>query len=275
MKLGVTLSTYPSKFGPIVFRDGNLPKNLPMIKSLGYEGVDLFVNQLDDDELDTLHRLMDRYELEVAMYLPIFLAENGVNLSCRDSAMRKTNVAAYKKQVEKSSRLGARKMPVGFLRGAKSEDEQIDDCLGRLADSLKEICDYAMPKGITLCLEPINRYEINTLNTVDESLDFIERYRIEPLGLLLDTFHMNIEDRSLEGAIRKAAKRVKHFHCPDSNRNAAGSGHLDYGAIIKALKDVGYAGYLMLEAFPLPDPVMCAKLSSEFLRSQLKKLEDN
>lgn len=269
MKLGVAVSTYASQFGPIVFRDGALDDNLTTIKALGYAGVDLFVDYRTDAQLDAIRAQFDAHGLEVGMYIAIFLAEQGVNLSARDEQERLASVEAYKQQIINARRLGSGLMPVGFLRGKRADDDPLEAYYARLAASLADLCEFAAGYDVTVCLEPINRYEINTLNNVGQSLDFIARYELDRLGLLLDAFHMNIEDRSLTEAIVAAGDKIAHFHAPDSNRYAAGTGHLDFPALVEALQQVNYTGYLTLEAFPEPDAATCARTHIEFLQQTL------
>lgn len=273
MKLGVTVSAYAAKFGPIVFRDPDIVKSIETIKKLGYDGVDLYMNRRSDEEIETLRCKFEENKLEVASYVPIFLSEGGLNLSCRDSEKREKYIQELEEQIGKAQRIGTKRIPIGFSRGAKAEDENIFDNLARLASTLDELCAFAEVKDITLCLEPINRYEINTLNTVEQSLEFIEKYHLDKLGLLLDLFHMNIEDTSIEGAILQAGNKIAHVHAPDSNRLAAGSGHLNYENILKALDATGYSGYLVLEAFPMPDAISCASMNASFIRQKLAELE--
>lgn len=265
--LAIAVSTFSDTNGPVVFR-GQLPKHLPVIANLGYGGVDLFARWLEEEEIDALNEQFQANDLQVAMFVAIFLSQMGVNLSAKDKGDRLKYVAAYKEQIQIGRRLGAITMPVGYLRGARDEDDPLNHYCRRLAESLHDLCDYAAQLNITLCLEPINRYEINTFNNVEQSLAFIDQYQLHDLGLLLDTFHMNIEDASIEQAILQAGGKVKHVHAPDSNRYAAGSGHLDYAAILQALNSVNYSGYLSLEAFPEPDPLSCATSSVQFFKSK-------
>lgn len=268
--LAIAVSTFSDTNGPVVFR-GQLDEHLPVIANLGYSGVDLFARWLENEEIATINEQLQANDLQVAMFVAIFLSQMGVNLSAQDKSDRLKYVAAYKEQIEKGSLLGAITMPVGYLRGTRDEDDPFDHYCRRLAESLHDLCDYAAQLNITLCLEPINRYEINTFNNVEQSLAFIDQYQLDELGLLLDTFHMNIEDASLEEAIIHTGAKIKHVHAPDSNRYAAGSGHLDYSAILQALKAVKYEGYLSLEAFPEPDPLSCATSSAQFLTSKLSE----
>ena len=275
MKLGITLSTFPMKNSPVVFCDGLLSKNLSVIKDLGYQGVDLFTDSKSVQEIDELRLIMSDHGLEVAMYIAIFLSEQGVTLSCPNEKKRQKYIDLYRRELEKAHRVGTRLMPVGYLRGVKPTDQTVDDYYTRLADSLKILCEEASSLGITICLEPINRYEINTLNQIDICLDFIRDYQLNHLGLLLNSFHMNIEEASIENSIINAGERVKHFHAPDSNRLAAGDGHLDYDRILQALHTIRYDGYLMLEAFPVPDAISCARTNVDYLNTKLVDLINN
>ncbi len=120
--------------------------------------------------------------------------------------------------------------------------------------------------GVRLALEPINRYETTLINTVDEGLDLIDRVGADNFGLLLDTFHMNIEEPSIEESIRRAGDRVFHFHVADSNRWYPGAGHLNFRSILSALAEIGYEGFVSGEFLPRPDAETAAREAIVFLR---------
>jgi sugar phosphate isomerase/epimerase len=273
MKLGVSVSTYNAAFGPIVFKGDCLAENLAVVKRLGYTGVDLFVDRRSAAEIDAIGRLLAAAGVEIANYVGIFMAEMGLDLSCTDPARRGEYLQLYRSQIDHACRLGSPHMPVGNIRGPVPPGDSPERYCERLADSLHALCGYAAARGVTLCLEPTNRYECNSLNSAAACVRFIEAYHLDRLGLLLDTFHMNIEDVSIPAAILQAGGRIRHFHCPDSGRAAAGSGHLDYAAILCALKTAGYQGYLMLEAFPWPDALTCARDNIEYLQRKLAETD--
>jgi 5-keto-L-gluconate epimerase len=272
MKISISVAAYPSKFGPIVFSGRDIALNLRTIKELGYDGVDLFANRKTDAEVETLAELLQANNLEVAMYLAIYLAETGCKLADKNEDKRSEVVAEYKKQISVGHKLKAINMPIGLLRGERGEDESVKVYYDRLAKSIDELLDCAESNHINLCIEPVNRYEINTFNRVDEVLEFIEAYHFNALKVLPDTFHMNIEDTSIEDAIIASRGKIGHVHVADSNRLAPGDGHLDYIRIIKALKKAGYDGYLTIEAMPLPNPMECAKHGLSYLHQILRKI---
>ncbi len=119
-----------------------------------------------------------------------------------------------------------------------------------------------------LVIEPLNRYESDIINNADEGLAFLAEVRHAQLGLLLDVFHMNIEEPTFDGSFRlvMAAGKLWHVHLGDSNRLAPGRGHTDFGSIVSTLREIGYDGYLSAELRPLPDPDTAAEETIRHMR---------
>ena len=115
--------------------------------------------------------------------------------------------------------------------------------------NLKQLAAYAAKKKITLCIEPLNRFETDFLNTCDKGLQLIKAVGAKNVVLHLDTFHMNIEEKNQAAAIRKAGKLLGHFHACGSDRGTPGNDHIDWKSIVKALNDVGYQGDVVIESF--------------------------
>lgn len=115
--------------------------------------------------------------------------------------------------------------------------------------NLKPLAKYAEKKGIELCIEPLNRFETDFLNTCDKGLKLIKAIGSKAVKLHLDTFHMNIEEKNQAEAIRKAGKNLGHFHACGSDRGTPGNDHIDWKPIVKALKDIGYKGDVVIESF--------------------------
>jgi D-psicose/D-tagatose/L-ribulose 3-epimerase len=115
--------------------------------------------------------------------------------------------------------------------------------------NLKTICKKAEDLGKQICLEPLNRFETDFINTCDQGLKMIHDVGSPALKLHLDTFHMNIEEKNQPAAIRKAGKHLGHFHACGSDRGTPGGDHIDWPAIAKALKDIRYNGDVVIESF--------------------------
>lgn len=115
--------------------------------------------------------------------------------------------------------------------------------------NLRELCRYAEKLGKQICLEPLNRFETDFINTCDQALKMIRDVNSPALKLHLDTFHMNIEEKFQAKAIERAGKHLGHFHACGSDRGTPGNDHLDWPGISKALKKTGYRGDMVIESF--------------------------
>jgi D-psicose/D-tagatose/L-ribulose 3-epimerase len=115
--------------------------------------------------------------------------------------------------------------------------------------NLKALAKHAEKKGVTLCIEPLNRFETDFLNTTDKGLKLIKAVGSKAVKLHLDTFHMNIEEKNQAAAILKAGKNLAHFHACGSDRGTPGGDHIDWKPIVAALKKIGYKGDVVIESF--------------------------
>ncbi len=138
-----------------------------------------------------------------------------------------------------------------------------------LIDCLSECASVASDMQVSMAFEPLNRYETDLVHTVVEGLELIRQVGSPNLGLLLDTFHMNLEEPDICKSIRQAGKSIFHFHVADSNRWHPGAGHLDFKAILKALESTGYTGWISGEFMPFPDADVAAQRNIEHLKSLL------
>jgi len=114
---------------------------------------------------------------------------------------------------------------------------------------LKTLCKYAEKNGRQICLEPLNRFETDFINTCDQALKMVKAVGSRALKVHLDTFHMNIEEKNQAAAIRKVGKLLGHFHACGSDRGTPGNDHIDWKSIAKALAQVRYQGDVVIESF--------------------------
>jgi sugar phosphate isomerase/epimerase len=147
------------------------------------------------------------------------------------------------------------------MQGRWGEDVTRDMATGWLGEALVELGDYARQYGQPLIYEPLNRYETNLCNTLGAGVSLLESLGAPNVVLLGDVFHMNIEEVNIGQAIRAAGRHLGHVHLVDSNRRAAGMGHLDFDPIAASLRDIGYSRYVSAEALSLPDPLSAARQS--------------
>jgi sugar phosphate isomerase/epimerase len=135
-----------------------------------------------------------------------------------------------------------------------------------LVEALQECSAAAAPHGVKYALEPLNRYETDLIHTVAAGLDLIDRVGANNFGLLLDTFHMNIEEPSMEESIRRCGSRIFHFHVADSNRWHPGAGHLDFKRVLDALFETEYNGWVSGEFMPVPNADTGAQRAMAYLK---------
>lgn len=121
--------------------------------------------------------------------------------------------------------------------------------VSRSVDSMKKIAKTAADYGVTYCVEVVNRYEGCVLNTAAEAVDYVDAVGADNVGILLDTYHMNIEEDSFSDAIHTAGDKLKGVHFGDNNRRCPGRGHIDFDEIAAALKDIGYKDQIVSELF--------------------------
>lgn len=116
-------------------------------------------------------------------------------------------------------------------------------------ENMKRLADYASGRGVKLAIEPLNRFETDFINTVEQGLYFLDKIGYNNVGFLLDTFHMNIEEKSIPDAIRSARGRIFDFHACANDRGTPGEDHFNWEEIRGALKETGYEGPVVIESF--------------------------
>ena len=170
-----------------------------------------------------------------------------------DEAIRNNGMAYVRHCIDAAKTLGAANV-VGPLYSAvgrtwqQTADERKHDT-DLLVEQLKALSQHATDSGVVLCVEPLNRFETSFMNLASQAIDVVDRVDSDACGILLDTFHMNIEEKSVGNAIRAAGARLKHLHSCENDRGAPGSGHVPWKEVAAAVKDVGYDGPIVIESF--------------------------
>ncbi len=268
MKKGVSVAVFDTTFGPVVYTGATRnawDAMFAKVRDAGYDGIDMFTDEKTESEMKILKELLDRHGLGVGMMVSITMAGKGVDFASADESIRQKSVQTYCAEIQKASIFAPCAMPIGFIRGKLEKGRSLEDYLARLAVSVRELTAFAKPLGVKLCIEPINRYEVDTLFSVPEVVEFIREYQLTDTYILADLFHMNIEDANIGESLRMAGPLIGHMHVPDSNRDAPGMGHIDYHEVMRALRDVGYDGYLSSEAIPFCGRDRCAREGAAFL----------
>lgn len=266
MKLAIVLSTQAARFEAVAFK-GDFAANVARIARLNYDGVELAIRDPRLVDADELLAGVSAHHLAIpAIGTGQAWGEEGLSFTDPDPAVRAAAIARASSHIPFAARAGAI-IIIGLLRGIVRPGVSQAQAMDWVVAALQEICAAAAPHGVRIALEPINRYETTLVNTVAEGLALLDRVGAANMGLLLDTFHMNIEDPSLTEAIRLCGDRIFHFHVADSNRWYPGAGHIDFAAVLCALQATDYQGFVSGEFMPRPDGDTAAERAIAYLRA--------
>ncbi|RYD36691.1 MAG: sugar phosphate isomerase/epimerase, partial [Verrucomicrobiaceae bacterium] len=191
--------------------------------------------------------------------------QQGLSLTDPSAEKRAAALEFVLSMVHFGGQLGAPAI-LGSMQGKKSGE----DSLEHLVTGLRTCAQAAAAHVVPFVYEPLNRYETNLFNRLAEAAAFLDANDLKNVVLLADLFHMNIEEHDIAAALLDAGRHVGHVHFADSNRQAMGHGHTDAAAVIAALREIGYAGYLSAEILPLPDPETAARQTISSIRSLLE-----
>ncbi|MDO8683451.1 MAG: 5-keto-L-gluconate epimerase [Armatimonadota bacterium] len=269
MRTSFVISASPTKFSPITY-GVDLEKAIRSLAGLGFDGVELHVRDPKEVDLSLIKSVIGDCGLEVsAIGTGLAYVDDGLSFSNPNADIRHSAVQRIKDCIDFASNLNAL-LIIGLVRGRTTAGVDKAQALAWIKEALGECLAFAEKKNVRIVIEPINRYETDLLNTASETIDFIRQLQSLNIGLLLDSFHMNIEEPSIYESIRTAGNLLAHFHIVDSNRWAPGYGHLDFQQIIASLREIDYQGYLSAEILPLPDSNTAAEKTIQTLRPLLQ-----
>ena len=238
--------------------------------SLGYDGIELHIRSPHDPAVRDVERLLTTSGLvasAIATGQP-YLHE-GISFTAPDESTRRAAVTAIDDFSRMAAVLGA-SLILGYIRGRLSDDTELAARQRQwMLECCRECSEFAAGRNVNLLLEPINRYEMNDFNSVASALAFADEVDCHNFQLMLDTFHMNIEEPSITASIRQAAGRAPYLHVVDSNRWAPGYGHTDFEAIARTLRDIEFRGFLSAEILRLPDDLTAARRAAEAYRAMI------
>jgi sugar phosphate isomerase/epimerase len=251
---------------PVALLAGSFTERLDQAVALGCDGLEFMV--LDPDQVDArqIKKEMDRRDLEIAaLGTGAQLFTDGISLLARDAETERRAFARFEKLAELTSVWGAPLVTIGSFRGKLAWGDE--NARQHLVKTLRRCAEAAQDQGVRVALEPLNRYEADFINTGAEGMALVQEIDHPAFGLLLDTFHMNIEEPQMDDAIRTVADRLWHVHLGDSNRLPPGQGHLDFALVVDTLREIGYDGYLSAELLAKPDPGAAAQATMQAMRA--------
>ena len=220
------------------------------VKSLGFDIIEICVEDPETIEPNVIRPHLERVGLRASICGAFGPSRD---ISSDDPVARETGIAYIKRCIDIAAALAAPTVigpmysAVGKARSQTADEREKQTVLA--VDNIRLVADYASQHGVRLALEPLNRFETDFLNTVEQAMTFLARVDRDNVGLLLDTFHMNIEEVSIPDALRRAGKKVFHFHASANDRGTPGRDHLPWPEIVAALRDIRYDGPVVIESF--------------------------
>jgi sugar phosphate isomerase/epimerase len=265
MKLSIVLSTHAAKFQAVAYK-GDFEQNVAKIASYGYNGVEPAVRDPSLVDHDNLVEAVSKHGMAIpAIGTGQVWGEERLSFTDPDPTVRQQAVDRITSHVPLAKKAGA-VIIIGLVRGIIQSGVSEKQAREWMFSGFKSCVEIADKEHVRIAFEPLNRYETPLLNTARESLELIERVGADNLGLLLDTFHMNIEEPSIEESIKACGDRIFHFHVADSNRWYPGAAHLDFRKILDVLFSTGYGGFVSGEFMAVPDADTAAKKGIAHLR---------
>jgi len=255
-----------------IYGNEPLEKTMARLERLGYDGVELTAEP--DMQVARIRDLIGRHQLRVSNLLGNWSWPLRRDLCNPDPQVRTQAIDYARGAIDLAQELGA--FSVGVVPSAVCKPGALaprEDEIRWAADSIAEAAEHAANSGIYLTIESVNRYEAYLVNTVDQALDLVRRVGSPSVKLLLDFFHLNIEEPDLVLAIFRARDLIYNVHVADSNRGAVGNGHTDFKSIIQALKQIEYPHYVTLE--PVPREANLTNISDPFSPAMSEGLMDS
>lgn len=233
------------------------------LKATGYDGVEIPMFEGTPEHYAKLGRHLGAEGLK-SSGIGIMPPGIGASPVSADKAERDKALQHIKWLIDCTAALGGDiaagpfHQPLGEFVGRGPTEDEINHC----ADVHRAAAEHARQYGITLAVEPLNRFECYMLNSARQAADLVRRVGASNYGYLYDTFHFNIEEDSIISVIPETIAEIAHVHISENNRGVPGAGHIDFPSVFKALKASGYDGWMTIEAFgaALPDLAAATKI---------------
>jgi len=245
MKFGINTWVWSSPLTTDVLKE-----LAPKIAAIGFDWIETPLESLDDLDYSTARSIIQDNGLLVSACAAMGPDRDLIH---SDAVVRKNGMDYLKGCVDACREMGATNL-VGPLYSAvgrtwqQTPDERAKD-LDLLVMNLAELSAYAMNNGVKLGVEPLNRFETSFINLADQVVEVVDRVNNPSCGIMLDTFHMNIEEKSLAEAIKTAGSRLIQVHTCENDRGAPGSGTVTWNGVREGLMAIGYDGPLVIESF--------------------------
>lgn len=265
MKFCIAIGETTSKTTPLLLA-GDFVETMERAKGFGYDAVEIHTPDPEKLDGERIKAACERLDMFIAtLGTGAIYGKYGLYLMDESRENCEKLIEMVKRFIDAAAVMGS-KVTIGSIKGNVPKGADEEKCLDIMGKNLQVISEYAVNKGVTVLLEATNRFENNVLNTGKEVFDMIEKYQLKNFEVLMDSFHVNIGERSIKGSLVDAGKYLGHIHFGDNIRWYPGSGIFDFDEFCQGIKDVGYDGVLSVECFPIPDGETGAAKTMEFFK---------
>jgi sugar phosphate isomerase/epimerase len=270
MKLAVAVAEKNALVSAFVVWRG-IENSIKKAADFGYHGIELALRSPAEVKTDKLERWLSHSSMEVSCISTgqVFSADN-LYFTHPDPDVRNKVVALFSDFISLAADFG-RMVNIGRVRGFVNRNQTPTEATELFYETLKRIISIAEKANVILVLEPVNRYETNFINSVEQAATYLKAFDSESIGLMPDLFHMNIEDKQIGDTLVRFGALVKYIHFADSNRHAPGMGHLDFDSIFRSLDEASFNGWAAIEILPFPDPDTAAKQAAQFILPKIAR----
>ncbi len=240
-------------------------ETLALLKECGYAGVELNWTGSPALDLDRLEQWLSEMELVIPSLLTGEVYSQGFCLSSPDRSIRQRTVERLTAYLDAARQFKA-VLVVGLLQGLLSDEPDVEAAHGRIRRGLQELAAQAEEKGVEVVVEPVNHLQVGFHNTVAEVRQLVAEVGSPALKPMVDTIHMNVEERSLVEPILACGSALRHVHLCESNGSLPGTGHLDFAAVLGTLARIGYDRFASVKVYRGAELEEAAPRSLDYLR---------
>lgn len=230
---------------------------LPRFREWGFEGVEIARFAFDSFPAAEVRRAAEAAGLKTIFCSAL---TGNVSLISEDASIREKASEFLKEGIETAAQIGADTFvgpfcsPVGYLPGRRRTEDEWK----RAVEGLQALGPILDANGVTLAIEPLNRFETYFLNTVEDSVRLCTEVDHPQVGILFDTFHANIEEKNIGRSLTAGGKYIQHVHSCENDRGTPGSGHVEWADVFAALRSIQYGKWVVIESFGANIPEIAA-----------------
>ncbi|MDU4889494.1 MAG: sugar phosphate isomerase/epimerase [Clostridium sp.] len=251
---------------------GPLEKSFSDLASYGYEGVELMTLNPSKLDWNYVKETAEKNNLSVILVCTgEIYGQLGLTYTDPKAEIRKEAIERTKEIIDFASFLGAN-VNIGRIRGGYRKDLLKEQTEALAIEAFREVSDYASTKNVNIALESVTIMQTNFINTLAEAADMVDRVNRPNFKLMMDIFHLNLEEKDVIEAIKKYSSYNIHVHLADNNRRYPGHCGLDFEKIVRTFKECGYSGNFCTEIYQIPNQEEAAKGAVAYLKPIMKKI---